>query len=112
VTLECRVRDAGLQDFLQYYTREYHHHSRIRTGEVLPLDESVLTYALGRLERTVKTGKESQREVRYALADAEERLAEMTTRAERSELLVIILTDAVARGGNQENPSSKLARIQ
>jgi hypothetical protein len=70
-TLERRLSDAGLQDCLQYYAREYHHHSRIRTGEILPLDESVLTYALGRLERTVTTGKESQRAVRSALADAE-----------------------------------------
>jgi hypothetical protein len=76
---------------MQYYAREYHHHSRIRTGEVLPFDESVLTYALGRLERTFTNGKESQRAVRSALVDAEERLAEMTTRAERSELLVTIL---------------------
>jgi hypothetical protein len=36
-TLERRLRDAGLQDCLQYYAREYHHHSRIRTGELLPL---------------------------------------------------------------------------
>jgi hypothetical protein len=50
--------------------------------------------------------------VRSALADADERLAEMTTRVERSELLVTILTDAVARGGNQENPSSKRARLK
>jgi hypothetical protein len=111
-TLERRLRDAGLQDFLQYYSREYRHHSRIRIGEVLPLDESVLTSALGRLERTVVTVKESQRAVRYVLADAEERLDDMTTRAERSELLLTILTDAVARGGNQENTSSKCARIQ
>jgi hypothetical protein len=48
-TLELRIRDAGIQDCLQYYAREYHHHSRSRTGEVVPLDESVLTYALGRL---------------------------------------------------------------
>jgi hypothetical protein len=47
--------------------------------------------------------------VRSALADAEERLAEMKTRTERSELLVTILTDAVARGVNHENPSSKRA---
>jgi hypothetical protein len=111
-TLERRLRDAGLQDCLQYYARKYYHHSRIRTGEVLPLDESVLTYALGRLERTVTTGKESHRAVRSALADAEERLAEMTTRGERSELLVTILTDAVARRGNQENPNNKRARLQ
>jgi hypothetical protein len=54
----------------------------------------VLTYALERLELTVTTGKESQRAVCSALADAEERVAEITTRAERSELLVIILTES------------------
>jgi hypothetical protein len=42
--------------------------------------------------------------------DAEERLAETKTLAERSELLVTILTDVVARGVHQENPSSKRAR--
>jgi hypothetical protein len=36
----------------------------------------------------------------------------MTTRAERSELLVTILMDAIARAGNQENTSSKCARLQ
>jgi hypothetical protein len=112
-TLERRLRDAVLQDFLQHYAREYRHHSRIRTGEVLPLDESVLTYTTGRFERTITTGKESQRAVNSALAEVEERQAELTTRAELSELLVtIILTDAVARGGNQENPSRKRGRLQ
>jgi hypothetical protein len=64
----------------------------------------VLTYAIGLLERTVTIGKESQRAVRSALADAEERLAEMKTRVERSELLVTILTDAVARGEIRRTP--------
>ena len=47
-TLERCLRDAWLQDCLLYYTREYNHQSRIRTGKVL-LDESVITYALGSL---------------------------------------------------------------
>jgi hypothetical protein len=64
----------------------------------------VLTNALGLLDRTVTTGKESQRAVNSALEDAEERLAEMKTRVERSELLVTILTDAVARGKIRRTP--------
>jgi hypothetical protein len=68
-TLERLLRDAGLQGCLQYYDREYHHHSRIRAGEVLSLDESVLKYALGGLERTVTTENKSQRAVRSVLAD-------------------------------------------
>jgi hypothetical protein len=36
----------------------------------------------------------------------------MTTRDERSELLVTVLMDAIARAGNQENTGSKFARLQ
>jgi hypothetical protein len=96
--LEQRFYEAGFQDLLQGYAREFQRHDQRGPENILPLTEAVIVYAFGRLERR---GQEMHRvflEVDAAMAEAKKAKA----RAEMAEMSVTVLTDELSRRAQTE----------
>jgi hypothetical protein len=102
-SFEQRFYEAGFQDLLQGYAREFQRQDQRGIEIILTLTEAGLVYAFGSLERRGQEMHRVRLEVDSAMAEAKQAKA----RAEKAEMLVPVLTEELSRRAQTEQNTGK-----
>jgi hypothetical protein len=91
-SLVSRMQAAGQLSLLEYYARSYH---QTAEGGYAPITEAVLVLAITGIREDARMARADKEAVRDELEDAANRVGDLRTRLQRSELTVAALLDSL-----------------
>jgi hypothetical protein len=96
VTSVAGFSDAGggTASLLEYYARAYH---QTTEGGYAPITEAVLVFAITGIREDARRARADKEAVRDELEDAANRVSDLRTRLQRSELTAAALLDSLQR---------------
>jgi hypothetical protein len=93
-SLFSRMQAAGQLSLLEYYARAYH---QTAEGGYAPITEAALVFASTGIREDARRARADKEAVRDELEDAENRVSDLRTRLQRSELTAAALLDSLQR---------------
>jgi hypothetical protein len=93
-SLISRMQAAGQLPLMEYYARAYH---QTAEGAYAPITEAVLVFAITGIREDARRARADKEAVRDELEDASNRVDDLRTRLQRSELTAAALLDSLQR---------------
>jgi septal ring factor EnvC (AmiA/AmiB activator) len=93
------MQAAGQLSLLEYYERAYH---QTAEGGYAPITEAVLVFAITGIREDTRQARADKEAVRDELKDASNRVSDLRTRLQCSELTAAALLDSLKR--SQDTP--------
>jgi hypothetical protein len=93
-SLVSRMQAAGQLSLLEYYARAY---NQTAEGLYAPITEAVLVFAITGIRDDARRARADKEAVRDELEDASNRISDLRTRLQRSELTAAALLDCLQR---------------
>jgi hypothetical protein len=108
-SLISRMQAAGQLSLLEYYARAYHHAAE---GGYVPITEAVLVFAITGIREDSRRARADKEPVRDELEDASNRVSDLRTRLQRSELTEAALLDSLQRSQDASPEARKHPRYE
>lgn len=108
-SLVTRMQEAGNLSLLEYYARAYH---QTTEGGYAPITEAVLVFAMTGIREDARRARADKEAVRDELEDASNRVNELRTRLQRSELTASALLDSLQRSQDASPVARKQPRYE
>jgi hypothetical protein len=108
-SLISRMLAAGQLSLLEYYARVYH---KTTKGGYAPITEAVLVLAITGIREDTMRARADKEAVRDELEDAANRISDLLTRFQRSELTVAALLDSLQRSQDASQVARKNPRYK
>jgi hypothetical protein len=93
-SLISRMQAAGQLSLMEYYARDYH---QTAEGGYAPITEAVLVFAITGIREDARRARADKEAVRDELEYASNRVEDLRTRLQRSELTAAALSDGLQR---------------
>jgi hypothetical protein len=108
-SLVTRMQAEGHRYLLEYYARAYHQASE---GGYAPITEVVLVLAMTSIREDARRARADKEAVRSELENAADRVDDLRTRLQRSELTASALLDSLQRSQNSTLVARKHSRCE
>jgi hypothetical protein len=108
-SLLSRTHATGQLSLLEYYSRAYH---QTTEGGYDPITEAVLVFAITGIREDARRARADKEAVRDELEDAANRVSNLRTRLQRSELTAAALLDSLRRSQDTSSVARKHPRYE